>query len=124
MLEPSVSYSVGGGAVVDEAAIAGNAPPEGLWDIPYNYRCADELLAIAEREGLTIAEIARANERAALSDEEIDRRLAAIVDAMSACIDRGIGRTGSFPAASTSSAARPAFTSCCSTAPSAPCRIR
>ena len=28
---------------------------------------------IAEREGLTIAEIARANERAALSDEEIDR---------------------------------------------------
>jgi L-serine dehydratase len=80
----SVSYSVGGGAVVDEAAIARNAPPEGAWDIPYNYRCADELLAIAEREGLTIAEIARANERAALSDEEIDAPPRAIVEAMEA----------------------------------------
>jgi L-serine dehydratase len=97
MLETAVSYSVGGGAVVDEAAIAGNAPPEGLWDIPHNYRCADELLAIAGREGLTIAEIARANERAALPDEEIDRRLAAIVEAMEACIDRGIGRDGILP---------------------------
>jgi L-serine dehydratase len=96
-LESSVSYSVGGGAVVDEAAIAGNAPPEGLWDIPYNYRCADELLAIAEREGLTIADIARANERALLSDEEIDRRLATICEAMSRCIDRGIGQDGILP---------------------------
>ncbi|HYW15368.1 MAG TPA: L-serine ammonia-lyase [Allosphingosinicella sp.] len=97
VLETAISYSVGGGAVVDEAAIAGNAPPEGLWDIPYNYRCADELLAIADREGLTIAEIARANERAALSGEEIDRRLGSIVDAMEGCIDRGIGRAGILP---------------------------
>jgi L-serine dehydratase len=97
VLESSVSYSVGGGAVIDEAAVAGNAPPEGLWDIPYNYGCADELLAIADREGLTIADIARANERARLSDEEIDTRLAAICDAMSRCIDRGIGRDGILP---------------------------
>jgi L-serine dehydratase len=96
-LESSVYYSVGGGAIVDEAAIAGNAPPEVLWDIPYNYRCADELLAIAEREGLTIAEIARANERAVRSDEEIDRRLDSIVEAMDGCIDRGIGRAGILP---------------------------
>jgi L-serine dehydratase len=97
VLESSVYYSVGGGAIVDEAAIAGNAPPEGLWDIPYNYRCADELLAIAEREGLTIADIARANERAVRSDEEIDRRLGSIVEAMEGCIDRGIGRAGILP---------------------------
>jgi L-serine dehydratase len=96
-LESSVCYSTGGGAVVDEAAIARNAPPEGFWDIPYNYRCADELLAIAEREGLTIAEIARANERAVRSDEEIDARLASIVEAMEGCIDRGIGRAGILP---------------------------
>jgi L-serine dehydratase len=96
-LETSVSYSVGGGAIVDEAAIAGNAPPEGLWDIEYNYRSADELLATAEREGLSIAEIARANERAALSDEEIDRRLDALAAAMAQCIDRGIARDGVLP---------------------------
>jgi L-serine dehydratase len=97
VLESAVYYSVGGGAIVDEAAIAGNAPPEGLWDIPYNYRCADELLAISDREGLTIAEIARANERAVRSDEEIDRRLDSIVEAMEGCIDRGIARAGILP---------------------------
>jgi L-serine dehydratase len=96
-LERAISYSTGGGAVVDEAAIARNAPPEGFWDIPYNYRCADELLAITDREGLSIAEIARANERALLSDEEIDRRLATIVEAMDRCIDRGIGQDGILP---------------------------
>jgi L-serine dehydratase len=96
-LETKVAYSTGGGAVVDEAAIARNAPPEGAWDIPYNFHSGDELLEISEREGLTIAEIARENERAGLSDEEVDRRLDAIVDAMSACIDRGIGQTGILP---------------------------
>jgi L-serine dehydratase len=96
-LHSAVYYSTGGGAVVDEGAIARNAPPEGVWDIPYNYRSADELLAIVERERMSIADIARANERAQYSDEEIDRRLGAIERAMSACIDRGIGMEGILP---------------------------
>jgi len=96
-LHSAIYYSTGGGAVVDEDAIARNAPPEGAWDIPYNYRSADELLAIVERERLSIAEIARANERAQYSDEEIDRRLGAVERAMSACIDRGIGMEGILP---------------------------
>ncbi len=96
-LQSRVSYSVGGGAVVDEAAIARNAPPEGAWDVPWNYHSADQLLAIAEREGMTIADIARDNERAGLSDEEINRRLAAIVDAMQGCIDRGMAADGILP---------------------------
>lgn len=96
-LESGIYYSTGGGAVIDEAAIARNAPPEGLTDIPWPYRSSEELLEIAEREGLTIAEVARANERALLSDEEIDRRLDAIAGAMSACMDRGIGREGILP---------------------------
>ena len=97
LLESAISYSVGGGAVIDEAAIARNAPPEGAWDIPFNYHSADQLLALADREGLTIAEIARANERAALSDAVIDRRLGEIAEAMSLCIDRGIGKSGILP---------------------------
>jgi L-serine dehydratase len=96
-LETGVYYSTGGGAVVDESAIARNAPPEGTWDPPYNYRSADELLAIAEREGLTIADVARANERAVYSDEEIDRRLGELAAAMAQCIDRGIGQEGILP---------------------------
>jgi L-serine dehydratase len=96
-LEAHVYYSVGGGAIVDEAAIARNAPPEGAWDIPYNYHSADQLLAIAEREDLTIADIARANERGAYSDSEIDERLDSIVRAMSGCIDRGMVVDGILP---------------------------
>jgi len=96
-LSAKVSYSVGGGAVVDEAAVARNAPPEGAWDVPHRYTSADQLLAIAARDGLTIADIARANERAGLSDEEIDARLGAITAAMSACIDRGIAASGILP---------------------------
>jgi len=97
LLESSVYYSTGGGAIVDEAAITRNAPPEGAWDIPFNYHCAAELLTIAEREGMTIADVARANERAGYSDEEINTRLAAISDAMARCIDRGIGQEGILP---------------------------
>jgi L-serine dehydratase len=96
-LGSGVYYSTGGGAVVDEAAIARNAPPDGAWDMPFNYHSADELLAIVEREDCTIADIARANERVQHSAEEIDRRLGEIVDAMSACIDRGIGQEGILP---------------------------
>jgi L-serine dehydratase len=96
-IESRTSYSVGGGAVVDEEAIARNAPPDGAWDIPYNYHSADQLLAIAEREGMSIAEIARANERPLFPDEEIDRRLGAIVEAMSSCIDRGMKADGILP---------------------------
>ena len=97
VLDSGIYYSVGGGAVIDEAAIARNAPPDGVWDVPYNYHSAEELLAIAAREGLTIAEIAKANERSSLSDEEINRRLVAIADAMSDCIDRGIQIDGILP---------------------------
>jgi L-serine dehydratase len=96
-LDSKIYYSTGGGAVVDEEAIARNAPPEGGWDLPYNYHCAEELLAISTREGLSIAEIARANERAALSNEEIDARLDSLAEAMGRCIDRGIGKTGILP---------------------------
>ena len=97
LLASGVYYSTGGGAVVDETAISRNAPPEGAWDIPFNYHSADELLAIAAREGMTIAEIARANERAHLADEEIDHRLGEISSAMSACIDRGMVMAGILP---------------------------
>jgi L-serine dehydratase len=97
LLESGVYYSTGGGAVIDEAAIARNAPPEGAWDLPFNYHCAAELLEISARENMSIAQIARANERAQYSDEEIDARLAALSDAMARCIDRGIGQEGILP---------------------------
>jgi L-serine dehydratase len=125
LLESGVYYSVGGGAIVDEAAIARNAPPEGAWDIPYNYHCAAELLEISEREGMSIAEIALANERAQYSEEEINSRLAALSDAMSRCIDRGIGQEGILPGGLKVKRRAPGLsTACCWNAPSGRCPTR
>jgi L-serine dehydratase len=96
-LDGKISYSVGGGAVVDEAAVARNAPPEGAWDVPYRFSSGGQLLAIAAEGRMSIADIARANERAALGDAEIDARLDELANAMSACIDRGMGQSGILP---------------------------
>ncbi len=95
--ESKVYYSVGGGAIVDEATVARNAPPEGAWDVPHPYSSGAQLLEIAAREGMAIADLARANERAGLGDVEIDARLDAIDAAMSACIDRGMAVGGILP---------------------------
>ena len=83
-------YSVGGGAVLDEDQIGRNAPPEGGWDVPHIFHSGDELLARAVETGKSIAQLMRENEEAALAPEEVSARLAAIRDAMSACIDRGV----------------------------------
>jgi L-serine dehydratase len=96
-LETKVYYSTGGGAVVDEAAVSRNAPPEGPSDIPYNFHSSGELLDICRRESLSIADIVRANERAVRSDAEIDAKLDEIVGAMSACVDRGMAIDGILP---------------------------
>jgi L-serine dehydratase len=92
-----VYYSTGGGAVVDESAVSRNAPPDGAYDIPLPFHSSEELLAICAREEMSIAEIMRANERAALPDPEIDARLDRIVEAMSGCIDRGMAASGILP---------------------------
>lgn len=92
-----VYYSIGGGAILDEDDISRNAPAEGLWDVPHNFRSGDDLLAMAEATGKSFAELMRDNELAHLSDEEISERLSAIRDAMSACTDRGIVAGGILP---------------------------
>jgi L-serine dehydratase len=97
VIAEKVYYSIGGGAIADEATITRNAPNEGGWDVPFPYSSGADLLAIARRESLGIADIARANERASLEDGEIDRRLDAIAAAMDACIDRGMAADGTLP---------------------------
>ena len=96
-LAETTAYSVGGGAVVYEADIARNAPPEGLADIPHRFGSGDELLAKALAAGKSIADLMRENELAALSEAELAERLRAIRAAMSACIDRGVAIGGVLP---------------------------
>ena len=96
-LAQRTAYSVGGGAVIDEADTGRNAPAEGGWDVPHNFGSGDELLEKCAATGLSIAELMRANEAASLTPEAISGQLRAIRDAMSACIDRGMAIGGTLP---------------------------
>ncbi|MEW6226265.1 MAG: L-serine ammonia-lyase [Chloroflexota bacterium] len=101
VLDARAYYSVGGGFVVsDEIAAEGTAPHAGIPDVgvlPFPYRSADELLAIVEAEGCTIAELVRRNERAWRPDADIDAGLLRIWETMQACVERGLHAGGVLP---------------------------
>lgn len=88
-------YSVGGGFVVSEAEF--DRPAHETAPVPYPYRTAAELLAYGVHDGLSIAGIARANERAHLGDAEIDDGLRRIWQTMRACVARGLTQSGEMP---------------------------
>ncbi|MFM9978442.1 MAG: L-serine ammonia-lyase [Sphingomonadaceae bacterium] len=97
VLGERTSYSVGGGAVVDQDETGRNAPAEGGWDVPYAFTSGDQLLAMCAATGHSIAELMRANEEVAVSAEAVCARLRIIHDAMAACIDRGMSIGGILP---------------------------
>ena len=100
-LAARVYYSVGGGFVVtgeiagDEAARRRIAPDTTILRHPFH--TGEELLQIAQREGLSIAQVMRANERHWRSDAEIDAGLLAIWRAMQDCVARGLRSDGELP---------------------------
>lgn len=93
----AVFYSVGGGAIVAEDEVAGNAPPQSLDDVPHPFRSGADLLSRAAVAGTTIAGLMRENELAVRSEAALVEGLAAVRAAMSACIDRGIRQGGILP---------------------------
>ncbi|MCM5678399.1 L-serine ammonia-lyase [Schlegelella sp. S2-27] len=96
-----VYYSVGGGFVVsDEVAADGTrhkaiAPDTTVLPLPFH--TGAELLAIAQRERCSIAEIMRRNERHWRSDDEIVSGLLAIWRVMQDCVSRGCRNEGLLP---------------------------
>jgi L-serine dehydratase len=95
-----IYYSVGGGFVVSEAELAAATKQEGRpvgHDVPYPFGSAAEMLAMASRSGLSVAQMKRANETSLLSGGDLDAGLDGIWQAMSACIERGISKKGVLP---------------------------
>ena len=89
-------YSVGGGFVEREGAVAADATGEP--DLrPYPYRTAVELLAHCTTTGLSVSEVMLANERVLRSDEEIRSNLLHIRDVMTECMESSLHRTGPLP---------------------------
>lgn len=89
-------FSIGGGFVVDEDQTTANAPVEDH-DEPYPFTTAAELLEMAQRDGLTIAGLALANEDARRPRGETEAGIARIAAAMDACIERGMSQRGELP---------------------------
>lgn len=97
-------FSVGGGFIVAGSERDPDVPNEPAavtkskaQPLPYVYRNGTELLKLALDNGLSFAQIARANERVQFSDEEIDKKLDAVWDAMNDCINRGLDAEGVMP---------------------------
>ncbi len=92
-------YSIGGGFVLtaaeQAAAQGGRTPPSPA--VPFPFRNAAEMLAMARASGLGVAAMKRANECALRSPAEVEAGLARLWSVMSACIDRGLAAEGILP---------------------------
>ncbi len=86
-------YSVGGGFVEADHELAKVSRSS----VPFEFNNAEELLAICERENLSIAELAWQNEVYLHGEQELTRRLDAIWSAMQSCIEQGLKEKGVLP---------------------------
>lgn len=91
-LHSSIFFSVGGGFIESESEAV-----EIRQDVPFPYQSAVELLAHANSQGTTIADIAYRNEVAIHGEEAVNARLTAIWSAMKACIESGLSSEGVLP---------------------------
>ncbi|WP_248242039.1 L-serine ammonia-lyase, iron-sulfur-dependent, subunit alpha [Microbacterium kunmingense] len=85
--------SIGGGFIRREGA----AEEVTAVTFPFAYDSAAELIALCDEHGITIAELARRNEEALRSPDEIAAGLDAIWDAMSGCVAAGLRADGVLP---------------------------
>jgi L-serine dehydratase len=86
-------YSVGGGFVEADHHIEKTERGE----VPYPFTSGVELLEICNRENMSIAEIAFANEVSLHGEQELVSKLDAIWSAMKLCVEEGLKTKGVLP---------------------------
>ncbi len=100
LLLKRIYYSVGGGFVVTDTeleAMRATKAQASERKVPFPFATAREMLEMAQRSGLTIAQMKRANEETAMSRADLDAGLDRIWNAMTNCIDRGLQGEGIMP---------------------------
>ena len=90
-------YSVGGGFVVNTDEAAADRIVADTTQLPYPFHSGDELLALCERHGLSIAALMLENEKAWRTEADIRAALGEIWDAMQSCVARGLRSPGVLP---------------------------
>ena len=92
-----VFYSIGGGFVLTEEELArGKAEDEGA-PVPYPFKTAQEMLAMAQSSGLSIAGMKRANEVSRNGEVPLRDGTARLWSVMNDCIERGLTTEGILP---------------------------
>ena len=90
-------YSIGGGFVLTEGELQAGEAGKAKVAVPYPFETAAQMLDMAARSGLSVAQMKRANELVVRPAAELDRGLARIWEVMNACIDRGMQAEGILP---------------------------
>lgn len=90
-------YSIGGGFVLTEAELASGDGPKFPKNVPYPFHNADEMIAMAETSGKSVAQMKWDNEISAQSHPELAGGIQRVWDVMNDCINRGMARDGILP---------------------------
>lgn len=93
----AIYYSVGGGFVVDEAAVGANRIKEDDTQLPYPFSSAVELLALCREYDLPISQIMLENEKTWRSEDAIRTKLLELWQVMQDCVQRGYHKEGVLP---------------------------
>jgi len=97
LVHQATFYSVGGGFVVSEREAQSSTAARSTAHVPLPFANAAELLAVADGNQLSIAEVMMRNECAVRDQQEVLAGLDRIIAAMNACIDRGLHQEGVLP---------------------------
>jgi L-serine dehydratase len=100
LLLKRIYYSIGGGFVVSDEELQrmkSRSAPEAPVNVPYPFASAKQMLEMAAKSGLSIAEMKRANEETVMPRDKLDADLDGIWVAMKGCIERGLSKEGIMP---------------------------
>ena len=97
-LHKQIYYSIGGGFVATDTEIdVVDAAPSTTVTVPYDFKAADELLAMGQESGLGFRDMAFENEKAWRTEDEVLAGLDRIWATMKTCMDRGMATPGELP---------------------------
>ena len=90
-------FSVGGGFVVDDSAVADDYIVEDNHSLIYTFDSANQLLRLCEEHNLSISELMLQNETAWRSEQETRAGMLHLWSVMQACVSSGIANGGVLP---------------------------
>ena len=96
-LAARIYYSVGGGFVLDEAAVGADRIKPDDRELPHPFRTGAELLELTERTGLSVSELMLANETAWRPEAQTRAGLLDRWRVMQECVRRGCATPGTLP---------------------------